>query len=235
MKDGLPTVFVVDPDDATRSAVQGLVTALNFQCQLFPTGREFFASFTDETPGCLVLEVKIPDMSGLQIQCRLARMDSTLPLVFLSSHDDVALAVQLLRGGAVHYLQKPLRPLELINAIQEAVAKDRSRRKVRHRRQWLLEQLATLTQKQREVLRLIAEGRSTKHMAAALQVSPRTIELRRNGLMKKLKLKSAASLLHFALLAHRQAPHHLDRARRGQAGSPAEFPATPPGQPDGQE
>ena len=220
MKRELPTVFVIDPDTATRSTISALVSGMNYCCRTFASGREFFAAYADSGLGCLVLEVKIPDMSGLQIQRRLSRISATLPQVFLTTHDDVAMAVELMRGGAVNYLQKPLRPLELLNAVQEAVALDHYRRKTQQRRQRLLERLATLTIKQREVLKMIAEGESTRSMATLLQVSPRTIELRRSGLMKKLGLRSTASLLHFALLAHRNGKHYLD-GTRGPQPSPS--------------
>ena len=209
MNDESPTVFIIDPDESTRGAVGATASTMNLRHRGFASGYEFFGALTRSEPGCLVLEVKVADMSGLQIQRRLARLGATLPLIFLTSENDVSLAVELLRGGAVHYLQKPMRPLELMNALQEALALDRARRKSQQRRQRLMERLALLTLKQREVLRMIAEGKTTRTMAAALGVSPRTIELRRSSLIKKLGLKTPASLLRFALVAYRTQKRYL--------------------------
>ena len=210
---GVPTVHVIDPDGSTRTAVRELVSGMNLPCVTYDSGREFLAAHRDSEPGCLVLEVKIPDMSGLQIQRRLAAEKRTLPLIFLTGHADVSLAVELMRGGAVHYLQKPLRPMELLEAIEEALAVDRARRRARQRRQRVKEGIARLTAGEREVLRRIAEGRATKVIAADLEVSRRTVELRRVRVMEKLGLKSPTALLHFAILAHRQGKKQWGGAR----------------------
>jgi len=206
---------VIDPDPQVRASVRDLVSSMNLQCATYSAGREFFGAYSDSQPGCLVLEVKILDMSGLQIQRRLASEGKSLPLIFLSSHSDVSLAVELMRGGAVHYLQKPLRPLELINAIQEALEVDRSRHEMNRQRQAILESIAILSAKEREVLRLIADGLTNHQIALELHISLRTVEVRRAHLMRKLRIKSPVALLHFALLANENGRRYLDVAQAG--------------------
>lgn len=203
-------VNVIDPDVQAQTAVSDLAASMNLQCRAYGTGQEFFAEYTDSQPGCLVLEVRIPDMGGYQIQRRLAANHAMVPLIFLSSSADVSLAVELLRGGAVHYLQKPMRPLDLINAIHEALAIDRSRRETCRQRRAILESIAVLSSKERDVLRLIADGRPNQQIAAELRLGLRTVELRRASLMKKLSLKSPLELLHFALLAQRDGSRYLE-------------------------
>jgi FixJ family two-component response regulator len=216
---GAPTVFVIDPDPTTRDAIRELALTMNLRCQAFASGREFFAAYTDSAPGCLVLEVRIPDMSGLQIQRRLADLGMPLPLVFLSAHNDVSLAVELMRGGAVHHLQKPFRPLEMMHAIQEALARGQARRKAQQRHQRVLEGIAVLTAKEREVLRLIGEGMRNREIASRLGISLRTVELRRKGVTKKLRLKSPTALLQFALLANRNGKAYLAPSLNERGGA----------------
>jgi two-component system response regulator FixJ len=196
-----PTVFVVDTDAATRNAVRELVSSMSLACRTYSTGREFLEDYTDSHRGCLVLELKIPDTSGLKIQQRLAANHATLPLIFLTAQTDVSLAVEVMRSGAFHYLQKPIRPVELWNTIQEAMSLDQRRRQVQQRHQHVSDSLAVLSAREQEVLRLIAQGKSNGVMAEELDLSTRTVELHRTRLMRKLRMKSPVGLLHFALVA----------------------------------
>jgi len=204
------TVHVIDPDPLVRESLRDLASSLNLRCSAHATGREFFAAYTDSEPGCLVLEVRIPDVSGLQIQRRMAANGASLPLIFLSSQSDVSLAVDLMRGGAVHYLLKPLRPLDVINAVQEALVIDNSRREAARREQEIIESITVLTSKERQVLRLIADGLSNDQIASELNIALRTVELRRAQLVKKLGIQSNIGLLHFALLANQHCRQYLD-------------------------
>lgn len=206
-----PTIYVIDPDARVCDTIRDLVSAMNLACKTYNTGREFFAAYTDSEPGCLVLEVRIPDTSGLQIQRRMRANGTLLPLIFLSDQTDISLAVELLRGGAVHYLQKPLRSLELINAVQEALEIDASRRREYRERQQVVESIAVLSAKERDVLRLMADGRSNQEIASELQISLRTVELRKAQSMKKLRVTSPIALLHFALLVNKDGRRYLRR------------------------
>lgn len=217
-----PKVFVIDPDDAVRAAVREVARGMNLACEAYASGREFFAADHGSlpgglTPGCLVSEVRIPDMSGFQIQRRLASMEWPLPIIFLTAYDDLSMAVTLMRGGAVHYLLKPLRPLDLFKAVQESLARDRSCRRTARRWQRMREAIARLTAKEREVVFMIAKGRKNQAIAHQLGVSLRTVELRRANLSVKLNLRCPAALLRFAMLASRHGTAFLSRSARKNA------------------
>jgi two-component system response regulator FixJ len=199
-----PTVFVVDPDPLTGALTKELLDGSDVGCEAFRSGRDFLAAYRDSRPGCLVLEQRIPDMSGLQLQHRLSAGGSILPLVFVTSKPDVSLAVELMRGGAVHVLEKPARSIELLSAIQEAIALDQDRRRAKAHQMKVRDLTASLTRKERQVLELIADGRSVKLMAGELELSVRAIELRRNSLMRKLDIRSSLELMRFAVIAARE-------------------------------
>ncbi len=198
------TVFVVDPDPATGGVVREALEGSGLDCEFFRSGRDFLAAHHESRSGCLVLEQRIPDMSGLQLQHRLSASGCSLPLVFMTADTDVSTAVELMRGGAIHVLEKPPRAVELYSAIQEALTLDRVRRQARHQQAELNDLTAALTRKERQVLELIGRGRSSKAMAAELELSVRAIELRRNGLMKKLGLHSSLELMRFAVVAQKE-------------------------------
>jgi FixJ family two-component response regulator len=196
-----PTVFVVDPDPATGRIVGELIEGHRIEVQSHACGRSFFAAYDGRQSGCLVLELRILDASGFQIRRRLTEQNQSLPMVFVTSGIDVPTAVSLMRDGAVHVLEKPLRSIELFNAIQEALALDacQHQRDMENRR--VREAIAMLTHKERRFVGLLAEARSTKAIAMHLSISSRAVELRRRSVMDKLGFSSAVELLRFALLA----------------------------------
>jgi two-component system, LuxR family, response regulator FixJ len=200
----VPTVFVVDPDPATGKLVQEIVGGSDWRCEVFSSGRDFLAAYHDERLGCLVLEQRIPDMSGLQLQHRLSARGSKLALVFVTANTNVSVAVELMRGGAVHVLEKPVRPVELLGAIEEAVNLDRERRRTKNRRAKVEKAVASLTAKEHQVLELIGRGKSVKAIAAELGLCLRAVELRRKSLMKKLGVSSSMELMRFAVTVHRE-------------------------------
>jgi two-component system response regulator FixJ len=194
----LATVFVIDPDPALGRMIE---EGTNLACEKFCSAREFFADGRHARPGCLVLDSMIPDMGGLQIQRRLAAYDSLLPLVFVASRTDVSTAVELMRRGAVHVLEKPVRPIDLLGALQEALAINAARRQAAAQQRVLRERIAALTWKERQVLGLVAQGKSAKAMSAALGLCPRAVELRRRRLMEKLDLETPLELMRFSIVA----------------------------------
>jgi two-component system, LuxR family, response regulator FixJ len=204
------TVFVVDPDPATGGMISEVLHSSGLAYEDYRSARDFLAAFHPLRPGCLVLEQRIPDMSGLQLQRRLVAQRCSLPLVFVTANSDISTAVELMRGGAVHVLEEPARPLELYNAIHEALELDRDRRRAKEQRAQLTNLTATLTRKERQVLELIAQGRSCKAMASDLDLSVRAIELRRNKLMQKLNLHSPSDLLRFAVFAENEVGDSLN-------------------------
>jgi FixJ family two-component response regulator len=201
--DDYPTVFVIDPDPTIGTMVMDLVAGWNLHAEIFTTCRDFLAAFSSRRTGCLVLEQRIVDMSGLQLQRQLAASGATLPMVFVIAEPNVSIAVELMRGGAIHVLEKPIRPVELLTAVQEAVSLDQDRRHVEQHREQIHDRVAALSRKEREVLELIARGKSVKAMAAELELSVRAIEQRRRSLMEKLHLKSPLELMRFSVTMQR--------------------------------
>jgi FixJ family two-component response regulator len=194
-----PTVFVVDPDGPTRDAVRNLVSTMELQCEAYDSGQEFLDQFDPSRPGCVVLEVRVPGIDGLQIQKTLIERGAALPVVFLSGRASVSIAVHAMRAGALHFFEKPFRDYDLWTAVQEAVQLDHQRRLAKLRQEELDERLGVLTEKEYAVLEMICEGRTKKAMAMEMGVSVRTIEHHRTQLARKLQVHSLAGLLHFAM------------------------------------
>jgi len=207
-----PTVFVVDPDPGTGKMVKDLLQEHDLTVEGYASGREFFAAYAGDRPGCLVLEQRIFDMSGLQIQRRLAEQNQRLPMVYVTSTVDVSTAVLLMRGGAIHVLEKPLHSIELFNAIQEAVTIDQNERHQEAGKRRVKESIAVLTRKERQLVILVASAKSTQAIASELSICSRAVELRRRGVMEKLGLKSSLELLSFALLACQECSNYLNFA-----------------------
>jgi FixJ family two-component response regulator len=219
------TVFVVDPDPATLSAVRGLVAMMGLRCETYTSGREFLDGYSDSVAGCVILELKIPEVGGVQIQRLLKSRKSDIPVIFLTAYPDVSIAVEAIRAGAVHFLQKPLRGNELCSAVEEAVELDHSRRRERIRRESFKERLSCLTAREREVLFLIGQGKSHRQIAAQMNVGMRTVEVRHARLAAKLDVSSLKALLEIAIAAvttgvledHPQSPEAPHRTRiRGE-------------------
>jgi len=217
-----PTVFVVDPDPATGDMVCEVLEGTSVGCETFRCGRDFLAAYRNGRPGCVLLEQRIPDMSGFQIQHRLAAAGWQIPLIFIVTKPDVSTAVELMRGGALHVLEKPVRSIELLTTIQEAIEADESRRRAECHHSRIKQLTDALTQKERHVLDLIAQGKSAKQIAAEVQRSVRAVELRRKSLMQKLSVRSTLELMRFSVLVHQEidlplAPALSDTVARSSA------------------
>jgi two-component system, LuxR family, response regulator FixJ len=194
-----PTVFLVDPDGPTRDAIANLAGLMNLHCEAFVSGEEFFAAFDPARPCCVVMEIKVPGMNGLQIQKRLRESGIAMPIIFISSGPSVSIAVHAMRAGALHFLEKPVRENDLWNAIQEALQLDEQRRKARLLRKDADQRAGMLTEKEQAVLEMIADGLAKQAIAGELGVSVRTVEHHRTQLMRKLQTNSMAGLMQFAL------------------------------------
>lgn len=193
------TVFVVDPEKATCDAIRSIAHIMNLRCETFATGEEFLAASLLDEPGCIILEIRLPDINGLEIQQRLIADGATIPIIFLTSQATLSLAVRAMRAGAVHFLEKPLREHELWDTIHEAIALDRQRRQVALEQQESKRRMLDLTAKERALLSAIADGGSKQEMADQMGICLRTFELRRSQLRKKLGLNSLVELVYFAL------------------------------------
>jgi FixJ family two-component response regulator len=197
--DNLPTIFVADPDPAMCESIKKIAGVLELRCESYATGQEFLDSFDGQRPGCLVLEIRIPGVNGLQIQEKLGDMGATLPVIFLTACASVSIAVHAMRMGALHFLEKPFNEHRLWSTIQEAIQIDKERREAISLQATLDAGVSSLTEKELAVLAMLADCKSKRAMAAELGISVRTIEYHRTQLMRKLKIRSTAGLLRFAL------------------------------------
>lgn len=193
------TVFVVDDDPGTRESMVALFESAGLSVETFGNGEEFLKAFSSQRAGCLVLDVRMPGISGLQLQEELEARNSTLPIIFVSANGTVPLAVQSLRAGAVDFLEKPYRPQDLLDRVFEALAFDREQRATQERQSQIKKRIARLTKREHEVFRLLVEGRSTRQIAQDLDLSPKTIHVYRAETLAKMKAGSVAELVRMAL------------------------------------
>ncbi|MCE9562475.1 MAG: response regulator [Planctomycetes bacterium] len=189
-----PTIFVVDDDEAVRRALTSAGALLGHPVRGFASAAEFLTAY-DTQPGCLVLDIKMPGMTGLELQRKLADDGVAIPIVMISGHADVRIAVEAMTLGAVTLLEKPFRLDELLAHLRRAVEKDRTERETRNKAADIDARLAALTPKEREVLDMIAAGKTNRAMAEELQLSVRAVEDRRARLMKKVGAHSVAELV----------------------------------------
>jgi two-component system response regulator FixJ len=205
-----PTVCLIDPDEAIRDSIKNLTNLMALDCLAFGSGQEFLDAFDPGRPGCLVMELRVPGVNGLQIQQWLRESGASLPVVFISAAPSVSLAVHAMRAGAVHFLEKPVRENDLWNVIQESIELDQQRRQAQGLQQELSDRIGTLTEKEQAVLELIADGLPKHAIAGELRVSVRTVEHHRTQLMRKLRTNSLAGLMQFAF-SRRNGHAPLDR------------------------
>jgi FixJ family two-component response regulator len=191
------TVFIVDDDDAVGDALMLLMKSVRQPALRFRGAQEFLDSYAPATPGCLLLDIRMPGMSGIELQKEMARRDIRLPVIFMTGHGDVPMAVGAMREGAVDFLQKPFRDEELLASVNRALARDRGQQAALRLREDRQNQLAKLTTRELEIARRVADGRANKFIAAELGISSRTVELHRAHVMEKLGLKSVAELVRF--------------------------------------
>ena len=194
-----PIVFVVDDDDAVRNSLRLLLKSASLSTTAFASAQEFLAGWTTEQPGCLVLDVRMPGMSGLELQEELNRRGAIIPVIFISGHADVPMAVEAIQHGAFDFLQKPFSDQDLIDRIQRALAADADNRQALSQLDELRKRYATLTPREQEVLVLVTDGRANKVMAGDLGVSQRTIEIHRARVMEKMGARSIAQLVRMTL------------------------------------
>jgi two-component system response regulator FixJ len=196
-----PTVFVVDDDPAILDSVQLLLRSVDLDAETFSSANEFLEAYGPERLGCLVLDVRMPGMSGLELQEKLDSMGSTLPIIFVTAHGDVPMAVQAVKAGAVDFIQKPFRHQELIDKTRQAIEQHaRSREELASRKE-LAEHIASLTPREREVMDLVVEGKANKAIAHDLGISQRTVEIHRARVMSKMQASSVSELVQMVMRA----------------------------------
>ena len=194
-----PTVFIVDDDDAVLDSIAELVTSVGLRAATFRSAQAFRASFNPEQPGCLVLDVRMAHTSGPALQDELNAIGARIPIVFISGHGDISVAIKTIKAGAVDFVQKPYREQQLLDSINEALRRDAEARQVISSGEGLSERLARLTEREREVLEQVVKGLPSKSIAKALDISYRTVELHRSHIMEKLQVHSSGELIRLVL------------------------------------
>jgi FixJ family two-component response regulator len=196
-----PTVFVVDDDQAVRNCVRRLVESVHLKAEAFDSAEEFLRTYDPARPGCLVLDVRMPGMSGLELQQRLANLGYSIPIVMVSGYGDVTVAVRAMKAGAVSFIEKPFNDHVLLDTIREAIERDVQTRQEQLRAVEIQARIDRLTPREREVMDLLVAGNVSKTVAAKLRLSEKTVEVHRAHVMKKLEAKSIAELVRFAFLS----------------------------------
>ena len=190
-----PVVYVVEDDPALRSLIKALAQSIGVAAREFPSADRFLEQYDPRQPGCLVLDIFMPGMSGLELQDELNRRGAVIPVIFITGHADVASAVAAVRHGAFNYLQKPFRNSELIENVRQALELDRRGREMLAQHDAIRDRIASLTPREREVLELIVKGLASKVMAEEMGLSKRTVELHRSRVMDKMGASSIAQLV----------------------------------------
>ena len=196
-----PTVFVVDDDSSTRELLSWLMNRNGLHAEVFADARSFLKGYRSGVPGCLVVDLNMPGMSGLDLQKYLKESGVALPVIFLSGGADVPKAVRAVKEGAVDFIEKPFDYRRVVDAVQDCIRRDAEARRNRERKRAVCERLAQLTQREREVLDLVVGGRMNREIAESLDISIKTVEAHRARIMEKLQVHSLAELVQAKLAA----------------------------------
>jgi FixJ family two-component response regulator len=198
MPDVPAVVFVIDDDPSMRGALEDLVGSVGLQVRTFASPQDFLQSKRPDAPGCLVLDVRLPGMSGLAFHKELARLGVALPVIFITGHGDIPMSVRAMKAGAVEFLTKPFHDQELLDAIHAAIERDRERRREAMLVAELQELYATLTERERQIMTLVVVGRANKQIAAELNLSEMTVKAHRGQVMRKMHAGSLPGLVRMA-------------------------------------
>src|SRR6266481_3685863 len=193
-----PTVFVIDDDAAVRKAVSRLLRSAGIAVAVFASPREFLAHYDPEMPGCLVLDLAMPDFDGLQLQTTLGNKGSMLPIIFLTGHGDVSKSVQAMKHGAFDFFSKPVKDKDLLPAVRAAIERDAVARQEQAKLSEICARLNTLTPREREVLEHVVAGKLNKQIASDLSITEATVKMHRARVMTKMKVQGVADLVRLA-------------------------------------
>jgi len=196
-----PVVYVVDDDEAVRDSLRWLVESVGLRVRALESAAQFLREYDPDLPGCLVLDVRMPGESGLELQTQLAKQNVSIPVIIVTGHADVQMAVQAMKTGAVDFVEKPLNYQMLLDRIQRAIMRDREQRQRDDEKRQIVERLDRLSPREREVLEHVVDGKLNKQIADVLSISPKTVEMHRSHLMKKMEAESLAALVRMVMIA----------------------------------
>jgi len=203
-----PTIFVIDDDASVRKSLSRLLRSVGHSVETFSSADEFLAREHFDGIGCILLDVQMPGLSGMDLQAKLSQAETNMPIVFITGHGDIPMSVQAMRKGAVHFLTKPLDDNDLLQAIGEAIEKDRKAKAERAEVQDIRRRLSQLTPREYEILRYVITGMLNKQIAFTLNIAEKTIKIHRGRVMEKLRVDSVAELVHLAEKAGIEPPEH---------------------------
>jgi FixJ family two-component response regulator len=213
MKERAPVISIVDDDLAARSSLRLLLKSLGLAATAYESAAAFLSGYDPEQPGCLLLDIRMPEMSGLELQQQLNVRGTISPIIFITGHGDVAMAVEAMRYGAFDFLQKPFRDQDLLDRVQKAMARDRLVRGKLRENEAIRQRLDSLTCREHDVLELVTEGAPNKIIAHELGISQRTVEIHRARVMEKMSADSLAQLVQMTLVAG------ASRSKAGELGT----------------
>jgi len=199
--DSQSTVYIVDDDQAIRHAMELLMRSVGLKYEIFHSGDDFLSGYSGDRAGCLVLDIRMPGLGGLELQEKLNEMGSTLPIIFITGHGDVPMAVEAMQKGAIDFIQKPFRDQDLLDRIGEALRADQERRSEREEKASVQGRIEKLTNRERQVMDLVVTGKPNKVIAYELGVSQRTVEIHRARVMEKMQARSLADLVRMHMAA----------------------------------
>ena len=194
-----PTVFIVDDDEAVRGALRLLMKSVGHEAKTFDSGDEFLASCSSGVSGCLILDIRMPGMSGLELQEKLQQQGVNIPIIFITGHGDVPMAVQAMKHGAMEFLQKPFREQDLVDLVNQALEKNENSHKLALQRTEIEPRIAKLTPRERQIMDMIVQGKASKVIAIDLGVSQRTVDTHRTRIMRKMQARSLAELVQMVV------------------------------------
>ncbi len=195
-----PIIYIIDDDESIREMLEMMVASVGHQYQSYSDGQQFLDQF-EERHGCILLDIRMPGLSGMVVQDKLNELNALLPIIFITGHGDIAMAVEAMQKGAFDFMEKPFREFELLEKIDKALAQDKEQRHDLTKKHEIDERIASLTKREREIMDLVAQGHANKVIAIDLNIAQGTVEIHRSRIMTKMKARSLAQLMRMLMAA----------------------------------